>query len=108
MENTPKLHPRAKSFFEDFCVNANKRTSNPFDDIRFNAFITACHIGRSPLTEWHVEQMLIAEGFDAEYARALAIQYAEGRELLKPKYRRAVHSWKNPEYRAMILFRPEG
>lgn len=102
-----KFPPRIKYFFEQFCNAANKALLHPFDDIRFNAFITACHIGKSKLNSWDVARLLENEGFDNDHAESLGQRYRDGRELLKKNYNSAVLWWKEPEISARYLYRPD-
>lgn len=105
MAKKRKLPPRIKHFFDVFCLNANKSRLHPFDYMRFNAFVTACHMGKSRLTDFDLIELLENEGFNREKAEYLADLYNSERDLMKSKYRKVVTLWRHEEHSLFYLYR---
>ena len=78
----PKLSPKVQPLFDAFTNLANKSTLHPFDWNRFYAFLCAAHRFRSRLSGSDVKELLLAQGFQEDYASDIAEVYEHGRAII--------------------------
>ncbi len=97
----PKLHLKAKEFFDHFVSMANKSALHPSDWGPFYDFVIVCHRVRSKLIEDDIRYLLVKEGFNEEHALKIAGVYGHGREILKrPRDPISIQRWANFQHRS--------
>jgi hypothetical protein len=79
----PRLPPSVWPHFNSFVRCANVLVLHPLDWVRFYRFVQACHARHLRLDETHLARMLVAAGFDEEYAREIGSVYHHCRGLLR-------------------------
>lgn len=77
-----KLSPKVQPLFDAFTNLANKSALHPYDWNRFYAFLCAAHRFRSRLSGSDVKELLLAQGFQEDYASDIAEVYEHGRAII--------------------------